>query len=100
MCNHTQFSASLDRDINPRRKRNPPAAEKRSPEEGDRQRPLLSVGGGGANGGLASSHHALAAQLLAELGKSEMGRGVCLQKEVTRDLERALKEQVSRIQGV
>ena len=59
---------------------------------------LSGAGGGGANGGLASSHHALAAQLLAELGKSEMGRGVCLQKEVTQDLERALKEQVRQLQ--
>ena len=47
--------------------------------------------------GSASNHHALAAQLLAELGKSELGRGVCLEKEVTFDLERALLEQVGRI---
>ena len=57
-------------------------------EEGHQHRPSVGYGS-------ASNHHALAAQLLAELGKSEMGRGVCLEKEVAVDLERALQQQVS-----
>ena len=70
-----------DRETFLRRKRKT-SGEKRSGDDGHRGL------------GSASNHHALAAQLLAELGKSEMGRGVCLEKEVTFDLEGALSEQV------
>lgn len=39
------------------------------------------------------SPHALAAQLLAEIGKTEMGRGICLKKKVVVDLAKVLEQQ-------
>jgi hypothetical protein len=46
-----------------------------------------------------ASPHALVAQLLAEWGKSELGRGVCLEMEVVADLEKVLEQQVEAETG-
>ena len=44
---------------------------------------------------LHSHSHTLAAQLLAELGRGELGRGICLKAQVIQALDKVLAEQIA-----
>ncbi len=71
----------------------------RQPRRGRRRKKRRSGEGEDAaklssSSSFVSNHHALAAQLLAELGKSELGRGICLERQVAVDLEVVLAAQL------
>lgn len=48
---------------------------------------------------LESPSHTLAAQLLAELGRGELGRGICLKSKVIEALDKVLAEQIEVERG-